>query len=105
MPRIKRLPPPVPFTVDVVMRHLYMAFSNKGKVQLRHIDLVNPRMVDALYSLLQVEHTREDGLTEHEQITGILVDIGRWTLVRSSDERGYIEIDTRAGGEAPYVSS
>jgi hypothetical protein len=82
-----------------------MAFSNKEKVQLRRIDLVNPRMVDALYSLWQVEHTREDGLTEHEQITGILADIGRWTLVRSSDERGYIEIETRANDEEPRVSS
>lgn len=94
MPRIKKLPLPEPFTVDVAVLRLYLAHSNKGTVQLRHIDLINPRLVDALCSLWQLEHTREQGSSEREeQVAGILPGVGRWTLVRSSGGAGSIDIE------------
>lgn len=100
MPRIKRLPLPEHFTVDAAVQHLYLAYSNKGAVQLSRIDLANPRMVDALYSLWQAEHTGRQVSSEHEeQIAGLLPGIGRWRLTRSSDGPGSIdiEVDNEAG--------
>jgi hypothetical protein len=94
MPHIKRLPLPEPFTVDVAVRHLYLAYSNQGAARLSHIELVNPRMVDALYSLWRAEHSGEQSSSEREeQVAGILPGAGRWRLSRSSDGAGSIDIE------------
>ena len=100
MPHIKRLPLPEPFTVDAAVRHLYLAYSNRGAVQLSRINLANPRMVDALSSLWQAEHAWRQGASEHEEeIAGFLPGNGRWRLTRSRDGSGSlaIEADNEAG--------
>src|SRR6266704_895342 len=97
MPRIKRLPLPDPFTVDVAVRHLYMALTNQSKGQLQRIALINPRMVDALYALWRCEHPNIHGSGEHkEQVAGILPGIGRWTLTRSGYGSGTIAIEAQS---------
>jgi hypothetical protein len=98
MPRIKRVPLPDPFTVDVAVRHLYMALTNRGKGQLHHIALINPRMVDALSALWRREHPNAPGSSEHEheeQVAGTLPGIGRWRLSRSSDGTGALAIEVQ----------
>ena len=94
MPRIKRLPLPDPFTVDAAVRHLYLAHTNRGKGQLQHIALINPRMVDALFALWGREHLGVDGKGEHEeQIGGLLPGIGSFQLSHSGDGTGAIDIE------------
>ncbi len=101
MPRIKRLPLPDLFTVDVAVRHLYMALTNQGKGQLPQIALINPRMVDALYALWRREHPNAHGSGEHgEQVAGILPGIGRWRLSCSGDGTGAIDIEVQNTEEA-----
>lgn len=105
MPRIKRLPLPDPFTVDVAVQHLYMALTNQGKGQLQQIALINPRMVDALYALWRREHLNAHSSGEHEeQVAGILPGIGRWRLSRSNDGTGSIDIGVR-NTEGVHISS
>src|SRR6266702_4197788 len=104
MPRIKRSPLPDPFTVDVAIRHLYMALTNQGKDQLQRIALINPRMVDALYALWRREHPNAHGLGEHgEQVVGILPGIGSSRLSRSNNGTGSIDIEIR-NTEGAHIS-
>lgn len=101
MPRIKRVPLPDPFTVDVAVRHLYMAHTNRGKGQLQQIALINPRMVDALYALWRREHLNPPDSGEHEEpIAGILPGIGSFRLSRSGDGTGAIDIEVSRTEEA-----
>ncbi len=72
MKRIQRLPLPESCTVDVAVQHLYIALSNKGKARLRHIELIHPHMVDALYSLWQAEYPYENR-TERESVCSLSV--------------------------------
>jgi hypothetical protein len=101
MPRIKRLPLPEPFTVDVAVQQLYMALTNHGKGQLHQIALINPHMVDALYALWQREQlgAHHSGKQE-ESVTGILPGIGRFRLSRQGDGTGVIDIETESAKEA-----
>lgn len=100
MPRIKRVPLPDPFTVDVAVRHLYMALT-QGKGQLHQIALINSRMVDALYTLWRRDHPNAHSSSEEEeQIGGTLPGIGRWTMERSGDGTGVITIEVSSVEEA-----
>lgn len=98
MSRIKRLPLPDPFTLDVAVQRLYMALTNHGKGQLRQIALINPHMVDALYA----HGLREQPGTHRSEdsVTGILPGIGRFRLSRLGDGTGVIDIETESAKEA-----
>ncbi len=94
MPSIKRLPLPDPFTIDVAVRHLYLAHTNRGRCQLHQIALINPHMVDAFSALWRREHLGADTEGEHkEQKEGHLEGIGSFRLSRAGDGTGTIDIE------------
>jgi hypothetical protein len=101
MPRIKRLPLPDPFTLDVAVQRLYMALTNHGRGQLHQIALTNPRMVDALFAHGLREQS--DAYDEQkETLTGILPGIGSFRLSRLSDGTGVIDIEIENAEETHH---
>lgn len=93
--KVSKLPRPEPWNTDTAVSHLYRAWSNQGRVQLRQIVLLNPNMVAALKALWQLDHQRASDMQSDEDPGGVLTNIGSWRLLQEQGGSGMIVIKQR----------
>ena len=87
MTKIRRKPLPTPWNADAAIEHLYRVWSNRGRVRLEHITLINDAMVRSLTALWQTSGTHSTDIP-----TGQLADIGFWRLIEQQDGSGVLEV-------------
>lgn len=76
---------PKPLTADEAVRLLFIVHTNSGLIRPSLIDLLNPNMEEAVYSLWRSEQPAI--LSGDEVAQGMLRGFGRWTLARSTPTR------------------
>ena len=86
--RIKRKPLPSPWTADAAVLHLYLVWTNRGRIQLRLIALPNQAMVSSILNLWQASGSHG------EEVGGMITKGKAWRLYVAPDGTGTLEFST-----------